>query len=92
VGLLSDVLDDEETIQKTLAEILEQWRTAEEAESLQLKKTTEDLAKIDLVDKMNKITQEKLATYVPKKQEEQTAEQRKLKEAILQVCYHHLTR
>ena len=29
--------------------------------------------------------QEKLATYTPKKQEEQTEEQRKIKEAILQV-------
>merc|ERR1712061_533168 len=36
------------------------------------------------VEKMSQITQEKLATYTPKKQEEQTEEQRKIKEAILQ--------
>ena len=31
------------------------------------------------------LLQEKLATYTPKKQEEQTEEQRRIKEAILQV-------
>ena len=84
IGLLSDVMDNEEAIQETLKQILEQWRLAGEQDE-QIKKTTESVAKLDLVEKMSQITQEKLATYVPKKQEEQTEEQKKIKEAILRV-------
>ena len=77
-------MDNEEAIQETLKQILEQWRLAGEQDE-QIKKTTESVAKLDLVEKMSQITQEKLATYVPKKQEEQTEEQKKIKEAILRV-------
>jgi len=83
-GILSDVLDDENVIKATLTQILEQWskaKTAKENEEV-VKKI--DLDKMDLVEKMSQITQEKLATYTPKKQEEQTEEQKRIKEAILQ--------
>jgi len=83
-GILSDVLDDENVIKATLTQILEQWskaKTAKEDEKV-VKKI--DLDKMDLVEKMSQITQEKLATYTPKKQEEQTEEQKRIKEAILQ--------
>merc|ERR1711971_796583 len=83
-GILSDVLDDEAVIKATLSQILDQWSKAktEEANDEVVKKI--DLNKMDLVEKMSQITQEKLATYTPKKQEEQTEEQRRIKEAILQ--------
>merc|ERR1719189_108934 len=83
-GILSDVLDDEAVIKATLTQILEQWskaKTAKENEEV-VKKI--DLDKMDLVEKMSQITQEKLATYTPKKQESQTEEQKRIKEAILQ--------
>ena len=86
VGILSDVLDSEEAIQDTLKEILEQWRKAQvtATQDEEVAKTSDKLGKIDIVEKMNMITQQKLANYVPKKQEEQTEEQKKMKEAILQ--------
>ena len=84
MGILSDVLDSEEAIQDTLKEILEQWRKAQAtAAEDEVAKTSDKLGKIDIVEKMNMITQQKLANYVPKKQEEQTEEQKKMKEAIL---------
>jgi len=85
VGLLSDVLEDEEKIKETLAQILEQWNK-ENASVIEneLKKASEDMAKLDLVEQMNQITQEKIATYTPKKQEEQSEDQKRIKEAILQ--------
>ena len=79
------MLDSEEAIQETLKEILEQWRKAQvTAAEDEVAKTSDKLGKIDIVEKMNMITQQKLANYVPKKQEELTEEQKKIKEAILQ--------
>jgi len=83
-GILSDVLDDEAVIKATLAQILDQWSKAKTAEANDEVVKKIDLDKMDLVEKMSQITQEKLATYTPKKQEEQTEEQRRIKEAILQ--------
>merc|ERR1712181_4225 len=83
-GILSDVLDDEVAIKATLAQILDQWSKAKTAEANDEVVKKIDLNKMDLVEKMSQITQEKLATYTPKKQEEQTEEQRRIKEAILQ--------
>lgn len=83
-GILSDVLDDEAVIKATLAQILDQWSKAKTAEADDEVVKKIDLDKIDLVEKMSQITQEKLATYTPKKQEEQSEEQRRIKEAILQ--------
>merc|ERR1719305_2221179 len=83
-GILSDVLDDEAVIKATLDQILDQWAKAKHAEANDEVVKRIDLDKMDLVEKMSQITQEKLATYTPKKQEEQTEEQRKIKEAILQ--------
>ena len=81
--------------------ILDQWSKAKTAEADDEVVKKIDLDKIDLVEKMSQITQvaqditdlnanqlhfqEKLATYTPKKQEEQSEEQRRIKEAILQV-------
>jgi len=83
-GILSDVLDDEVAIKATLAQILDQWSKAKTVEANDEVVKKIDLGKMDLVEKMSQITQEKLATYTPKKQEEQTEEQRRIKEAILQ--------
>merc|ERR1719305_2217200 len=83
-GILSDVLDDEAVIKATLDQILDQWAKAKHAEANDEVVKRIDLDKMDLVEKMSQITQEKLATYTPKKQEEQTEEQRRIKEAILQ--------
>merc|ERR1712083_813895 len=83
-GILSDVLDDEAVIKATLDQILDQWAKAKHAEANDEVVKRINLDKMDLVEKMSQITQEKLATYTPKKQEEQTEEQRKIKEAILQ--------
>merc|ERR1719189_2604117 len=83
-GILSDVLDDEAVIKATLAQILDQWSKAKTAEANDEVVKKIDLDKMDLVEKMSQITQEKLATYTPKKQEEQTEEQKRIKEAILQ--------
>merc|ERR1711971_1458686 len=83
-GIHSDVLDDEVAIKATLAQILDQWSKAKTVEANDEVVKKIDLGKMDLVEKMSQITQEKLATYTPKKQEEQTEEQRRIKEAILQ--------
>merc|ERR1712080_640804 len=84
VGILSDVLEDEEAIKETLAQILERWNKETTIIDDELKKATVDVSKLDLVGKMNEITQQKIATYTPKEHKEQTEDQRRIKEAILQ--------
>eukprot|EP00092_Neocalanus_flemingeri_P021758 GFUD01023604.1.p1 GENE.GFUD01023604.1~~GFUD01023604.1.p1 ORF type:complete len:209 (-),score=74.31 GFUD01023604.1:90-716(-) len=78
-GLLSDILNDEAAIEKTLNEILLKWKDS--ANSID-KDLTNDVAKLDITEKMHQITQEKLANFTITKVEK-TEEEKKLKEAIL---------
>merc|ERR1711890_182369 len=77
-------MGDEEAIKETLAQILERWNKETTIIDDELKKATVDVSKLDLVGKMNEITQQKIATYTPKEHKEQTEDQRRIKEAILQ--------
>ena len=79
-GLLSDILDSEAAIEKTLNEILLQWKNSEN--SSEKVAETDAASKIDITAKMHQITQEKLANFTINKVEK-TEEEKKLKEQIL---------
>eukprot|EP00090_Calanus_glacialis_P040400 TRINITY_DN7042_c0_g1_i1.p1 TRINITY_DN7042_c0_g1~~TRINITY_DN7042_c0_g1_i1.p1 ORF type:complete len:208 (-),score=92.08 TRINITY_DN7042_c0_g1_i1:66-689(-) len=77
-GLLSDILDSEAAIEKTLNEILSRWKDCVENSD----KVAEPDVGLDITEKMHQITQEKLANFTISKVEK-TEEEKKLKEAIL---------
>ena len=79
-GLLSDILDSEAAIEKTLNEILSKWKDCvDNSDSVA---EPDVIAKLDLAEKMQQITQEKLANFTISKVEK-TEEEKKLKDAIL---------
>jgi len=78
-GLLSDILDDEAVIEKTLNEILTKWTDCKDQSD---KSSEKNVVQLDITEKMHQITQEKLANFTINKVEK-TEEEKKLKEAIL---------
>jgi len=79
-GLLSDILDNEAAIEKTLNEILLKWKNCNGSDKVE--DAANDVAKLDITEKMHQITQEKLANFTITKVEK-TEEEKRLKEAIL---------
>ena len=78
-GLLSDILDDEAVIEKTLNEILTKWTDCKNQSD---ESSEKNVVQLDITEKMHQITQEKLANFTINKVEK-TEEEKKLKEAIL---------
>ena len=79
-GLLADVLDNEDDIEKAYSDIIAQFEKLNKTESVN--EVSETVDKLDITEKMHAITQEKIANSLVRKVEK-TEEEKRLKQAIL---------
>ena len=79
-GLLADVLDNEDDIEKAYSDIIAQFEKLNKTESMS--EVSETVDKLDITEKMHAITQEKIANSLVRKVEK-TEEEKRLKQAIL---------
>ena len=79
-GLLADVLDNEDDIEKAYSDIIAQFEKLNKTESVS--EVSETVDKLDITEKMHAITQEKIANSLVRKVEK-TEEEKRLKQAIL---------